>query len=238
MKTLSCLKKMADWILPSTCVLCGTLAASAFDLCMHCYEDLPELKNACPVCANKGSPFKPKESCAYCLTHPNLPFNFSYALYSYQPPVTKLIMNLKFGQALANANLFGKLLAMQIKTIWYRDKPLPDVIIPVPLHPKRLKQRGYNQAMEVARPIAKLLNIPVANHFCQRVKNTDAQATLPAALRSDNVKNAFEMRAPLSFSKIAVLDDVITTGETVTEFCRVLKAAGAKEIDIWCCAKA
>lgn len=173
--------------------------------------------------------------CGTCLKE-DPPFTQVYALYLYQPPITNLIMSLKFGNALANARILGELFAEKIQSEWYRNKPLPEAIIPMPLHPKRLKERGFNQAIEIARPVAKLLNRPLLVIECSRVKHTVAQATLSAKDRLVNIQGAFTSSS-LVYQHVAVLDDVITTGSTMNEFCNTLKKSGVQTIDVWCCAR-
>jgi ComF family protein len=228
------LKKMGHWLLPYTCILCHNYSTRLQDLCENCFNDLPSLQHACPRCANPlSSPHN--IVCGYCLKQ-TTSFDATYALYFYQAPISKLIMNLKFGQSLVNARILGELLAQRIQQAWYYNKPLPEVIIPVPLHPKRLKERGFNQALEIARPIAKILHLPLEFTSCQRIKHTVAQATLPANQRLQNVKNAFHIEK-LPFKHVAVVDDVITTGYTINEFCQALKSTGVHSIDVWCCAR-
>lgn len=157
-------------------------------------------------------------------------------LFSYEPPITKLILQLKFNHALVNARVLGELMADKIRHEWYLSKALPQLIVPVPLHSNRLKERGYNQSVEIARPITKALQIPI-DLTPRRIKITQAQATLSPHKRKLNVKNAFEARRRYDGLHIAVLDDVITTGHTIEEFCRTLKKAGAERIDVWCCGR-
>ncbi len=232
-------KKIYSWVLPHVCILCNYTATRHQDLCVACYHDLPSLTQVCPRCANP-LPVPRQISahllCGECLKQPR-PFDATYALYLYESPITKLILALKFNHQLVYARVLGELLAMKIQTDWYQDKPLPEIIIPVPLHPKRLQERGFNQALEIARPIARHLKLPVNVKACARTKYTAAQATLPANERQRNIKNAFAVVKKLSYQHIAVIDDVITTGNTISEFCQTLKAAGVKKIDVWCCAR-
>lgn len=200
------------WLAPNVCLLCGNHSIRAQDLCQPCFQELPSL------------PYLPN-------------YDRIYSLFSYEPPVTELILRLKFKHDLVVARLLGELLAHKIQHEWYRDHHLPTAIIPVPLHPKRLKERGFNQSLEIARPIAKQLHIPLHPHACQRIKFTAPQATLQANARLQNVQNAFRFVEQFNQQHVAVLDDVITTGHTIHEFCRALNKAGATTIDIWCCAK-
>ncbi len=149
-----------------------------------------------------------------------------------------MILNLKFKKKLAYARILGELLAEKIRQDWYRSKPLPDLILPIPLYEQRLQERGFNQALELARPLASLLHLPVDTKAAKRIKNTSAQMNLAANQRQSNVKNAFMITSSLRGKKIAVLDDVVTTGSTVTEFSRCLLQHGAQTVEIWCCARA
>lgn len=227
------LKKLSLWLLPYVCVLCGKLSKRLQDICPQCLNELPKLPTACPRCAK---PVTPGLLCPFCLKE-NPFYDNTYALFIYQSPITHLIMNLKFGQNLTFARILGELLAEQIKNQWYRNLPLPEAIIPIPLHPLRLKERGFNQAVEIARPVAKQLRLPVVLNKCQRVKYTSAQAMLPARDRVKNTQNAFQISPDFSYRHVAVIDDVITTGQTMNEFCRTLKLAGVEKIDVWCCAR-
>lgn len=165
------------------------------------------------------------------------PFDYTHGLFLYQPPITKLILDLKFQRALANAKLLSELLFEKISQEWYQHKSLPSAIIPIPLHTKRLKERGFNQALEIARPLAKKLQLPLLIKSIVRSKHTIAQATLPATQRRRNIHGAFSIEQQLNNQSVAVVDDVITTGGTMDEFCRTLKASGAGRVDVWCCAR-
>lgn len=227
------LKKTAAWLLPYTCILCHQSAQRNQDLCLNCYDELPHLTHACPRCARPLKEVSSDTLCGHCLRH-NPPFTTTLSLFYYEPPITRLILELKFNQNLAHARVLGELLAEKI----LRQKlPLPKLIIPVPLHPQRLKERGFNQAIEIARPIARALQLPLDTESCQRIRHTAAQATLSADARLQNIKNAFHISKNLNQQAIAVVDDVITTGHTLMEFCNTLKKNGAGPITIWCCAR-
>ncbi len=226
-------KKLSIWLLPYTCILCGQNSTREQDLCEPCYADLPILENTCFRC---GRPLTTHLSleCGTCLAHPPL-FDTTHALFFYQPPITRLIMDLKFGQSLINARLLGELLAEKINTC---NVSLPEAILPVPMHPNRLKERGFNQTIEIARPISKMLNIPLMLSHVKRIKHTAAQATLNAKERQQNTQFAFHITQDIPFKHIAIVDDIVTTGSTVGELCSTLKSAGVARIDVWCCARA
>ena len=120
----------------------------------------------------------------------------------------------------------------------YQADTLPQAIVPVPLHNKRLRARGFNQAIEIAKPLAKTLHLPILRHHVCRHRHTPAQAELTAKQRLSNVKQAFSIKKPIKFSHIAIVDDVITTASTVTELAQLLHQHGVERIDIWACSHA
>jgi len=156
-------------------------------------------------------------------------------LADYAPPLDRLIQQLKFNQKLHLARLLGTLMARDIRQ---QALTLPDLLLPVPLHKQRLQQRGYNQALEIARILARALNVKLDLHCCVRHKATREQTGLPAQQRKTNLQGAFQVRRDVQGKHIAIVDDVMTTGSTVTELSKALLQQGAKRIDVWVCARA
>ncbi len=230
------LQKLFHWLLPFTCLLCRQPANHAQDICFSCLSSLPIYPSGCKRCARIIPYSSPNLICGVCQREAP-PFDETFVLYVYEAPIVKLILDLKFQQALMNAQLLGELLAEKAGKEWYLDRTLPDVIIPMPLHVQRLQERGFNQAIELARPVSARLNIPLLLDVYQRIKATAPQATLSAELRLPNLRNAFAATEKISWQHVAVLDDVITTGSTVLAFCHLLKKQGVKKIDVWCCAR-
>lgn len=229
------LKKIASWLLPFHCLLCGNPSTRQQDLCTACYQTLPFVEKGCLRCA---TPLTADAICGQCLNAKKLPFQKIHALFLYEWPIANLILKLKFQQSLNIARLLGELLAEKIKSDWYPENLFPDVIIPIPLHPKRLQERGFNQSIEIAKPITSLLNRPLLTDVSLRIKPTLAQATLPKKMRQQNMKNAFKIKGSFKNLQVAVIDDVITTGSTIFEFCTELKNQGASRIDVWCVGRA
>lgn len=249
--------QLAYYLLPSACVLCCHPTQNTFSLCAYCQQNLPSLSHYCQICGNilpaypttsllgtyraDAKPINQYQetpqlvTCGACLHRPP-PYDRTYTLFAYEQPIIKLITGLKFHGQLSYASILGHLLAKKIQSLWYRDQLLPACILPVPLHPLRLRERGFNQALEIARPISKICRIPIDYHGIQRTKHTTPQHRLPATTRYLNIQHAFCKIKNYQGQHIAVLDDVITTGHTITECCKVLKQAGARRIDIWCCA--
>ena len=193
---------------------------------------LPRINYGCECCGRELA--KNATICGECLNHPT-PFTHTIAPFHYAEPIDKFIIALKFHGQLLYAKLLGELLAERLIE-YYKNTAEPEIIIPIPLHTQRLKERGFNQALEIAKPIAKKLQLPLERYHCQRVKNTAAQTTLTAKERRHNVKQAFGVNKKLP-EHVAVIDDVITTGSTMTEFCKTLKKSGTIIIDVWCCAR-
>lgn len=230
---------MYDWIkhvqrglFPATCVLCGCNASGELDLCAQCQADLPRVLRACLCC---GLPLstETETECGACIVDPPA-FSRTLALFRYEDPVKHLIHALKFNRKLYVARVLGELMAEH----YMQQDPRPDIIIPVPLHTGRLRERGFNQALELARPVAARLRIPLNIHGCTRTRGTVAQSDLPADQRAKNIKSAFELREPLKARRVAIIDDVMTTGATSNELARTLVAGGAEEVQVWVCARA
>lgn len=225
---------ITDFLFPSTCIFCNAQSKRELDLCALCENDLPFLKNYCVQCAE---PLPEGQTiCGICQNNQRV-FIRMFVLFHYQAPINQLILGLKFHNRLVNAKILGGLLADHLYDK-YRSQNKPEVIIPTPLHSLRLGERGYNQALELARPIAKRLKIRLEKSSVIRVRNTLPQVLLPAKKRKQNISQAFKITKMKHYKHVAVIDDVITTGNTVTELCKMLHHAGVEQIDVWCCAKA
>ena len=212
-------KPQANHLLTQDCLLCG--AASQDILCPDCADDLPRLpERRCPRCA---LPTSQGETCGKCLTAPPH-FDETRVAFRYGFPVDKLIQSFKYGHRLALGHYFGRQLARLVQTI------SADLVIPLPLHPDRLRSRGFNQALELARPVAKALACPLDASLCQRIRNTQAQADLPWKARRQNIRHAFHCVKDLSGQRIVLVDDVMTTGASLDECARTLRLHGAASI--------
>lgn len=188
------------------CLLCHQFTRTHYDLCTKCEQDLP------------------------------LNYTKDYvAPFDYNFPVDHMITQLKFNENLLYAKLLGTLLAKKI-SLHYENSPHPTLIIPVPLHKKRLQERGFNQALEIAKTVSAILKIKINTTSCLRKKHTTAQSSLNASERKENIKHSFELIHPISAAHIAILDDVITTGETVKALANTISPSGAIQIDFWSCA--
>lgn len=229
------IKGIVEWLLPSKCILCGYAANNTVPLCKPCQHELPILPKHCEQCA-RFLTFSTFLKCGACLHKPP-EFNRTFALFPYESPIKSWITQLKFHHKLYYANALGKLMAHKIESCWYDKSTLPDLIIPVPLHTKRLQERGFNQSVEIARAIAKKLKIPVDYAGIKRIRYTQIQSGLPAHERKSNIDHAFSLSRNYNGLHIALIDDVMTTGHTVNECAKILKKNGAKMIDVWCAAR-
>lgn len=221
-------------LLPPTCMLCGATGWRGRDLCDGCASDLPANLACCRRCARPlgGSP--PLEAiCGACQRRPP-PYERALAALRYESPVPYLVGAAKFRGRLASVRLLGHLL---LDAVQARKLPLPEVLLPVPLHTERLAERGYNQAVEIARVLADRLDVPLDSRSCSRVSATPPQAGLDEAARRRNIRGAFAVCTPLRWSRVAIVDDVVTTGSTVSELARALRHAGALEIEVWAAAR-
>ncbi|WP_455209424.1 phosphoribosyltransferase family protein [Kaarinaea lacus] len=217
------------------CVLCGAPGHNDLDLCEPCYF---ELRPTGPICSCCALPLNNTDDqqrlCGSCLQSPP-PYTLVYRFAEYTPPLDRIIQQLKFNQKLHLARLLAMLMARDIRQLTLE---LPDVLLPVPLHKQRLQHRGYNQALEIARILAKKLNVKLDRHACIRQKFTREQTGLPAKQRKTNLKGAFEVRGDVQGKHIAIVDDVMTTGSTVAEISKALTKQGADRVDVWVCARA
>lgn len=213
-------------LLPQSCLLCGADDAHG-PFCEPCRMELPWLpRNRCRVCA---LPLKSGSVCGSCLDRPPR-FDAVEAAFAYRFPVDALIPALKYGGRLALARALGEQLARTVT----REV---DAIVPMPLAPARLAERGFNQALEIARVVATVTGMPVLREACRKVANTPPQASLPWGERVKNVRRAFVCDASFAGARIAVVDDVLTTGATLNELARVLRRAGAVEVVGWVVAR-
>lgn len=215
-------------LLPGNCVLC--LATCKGDLCRACHDGLPQLPTVhCPLCL---LPTVDSRICGACLAH-HPAWTHAIAALRYAFPVDAMIHSLKYQENLALAPLLANLLIAKMNY----SAP-PDVIIPVPLHPARLQERGFNQALEIGRHVSRQMGIPLLPHVCVRTRNTLSQTELPWKKRRSNLRNVFKCTASFARKHVALLDDVMTSGATLNELAKAVCQQGASEISVWVIARA
>ena len=227
-------KSLLRGLLPVTCLLCGGTARGSLDLCADCAAELPALDNACPRCA-MPLPDAHGTPCGPCLQRPPR-FGACIAALRYEHPVRELVSRFKFQGDLATGRMLAGLLARRLAVLPAQRRAAA-VLVPVPLHPARLRERGFNQSERIARVLAAELGLPLSNALVRRVQRTADQKQLGAAARSRNLQGAFHA-AGCAGRRIALVDDVLTTGATAEAVTAALLAAGAEQVEVWCLARA
>ncbi len=199
--------RFGHWLQPD-CVLCAAPRLPHTSICQSCFNTLP-----------------------WCNTPSILKQQWPmYSAFYYQLPLRRLFINLKFAKQLGT---IGTLAPLMMHGLLSQIPALPQAILPVPLHPQRLRQRGFNQALELIKPMAQTLQIPILTSAVIRQKYTQAQSRLDYTQRQHNLYQAFAVPQALPFQHIAIFDDVITTGATVTALAEVLRQTGVKQVEIW-----
>ncbi len=214
-------------LLPQACFLCGARVTGK-QLCPACAADLPVSGHACPQCA---LPSHDGAICGACLKHPPA-FDRTLAAFAYAFPLDVLIRQCKYTHATQLTALFAEHMAERVGANTHLD-----LLLPMPLHPARLAQRGFNQAVEITRRLAPQVGIAWQADACQRVRNTPSQAGLDLKARQRNLRGAFSCSIDLSGKRVALIDDVMTSGSSLDELARVVRKAGAVEIHAWVLAR-
>lgn len=228
-----CCKQLQSLLFPPTCRLCGITTAPDEWLCKACTRDLPWLARSCSICARPLTATNLLTTCGNCQQRQPV-FDRTIAPLRYDAPVDYLVQRLKFSDELSTAKLLAQLFVNRLNG----SASLPELLIPVPLHASRLRTRGYNQSAELARHISKLLGLPASSRTCKRHRKTETQSLLPARERKSNLRNAFAVKDKLKVRHVAIVDDVMTSGHTANELAKVLKQAGAQQVDVWVMARA
>lgn len=230
------ISRWLDVLLPRSCLLCGSAADATVltGLCIPCVHALPRLPlPCCPVCATPLT--APAPCCGTCLGTPPA-YDATHAVLRYAAPLDRLVQQLKFG----GGRSFHRLASADFLAAAMRSGPPPagDLVMPVPLAPARLRERGFNQALEIARPLAQALRLPLDALSLTRVRDTLQQSRLPWRTRRANVRSAFACSRDLSGLRVIVIDDVMTTGATLDAVARALKEHGAAQVSNWVAARA
>lgn len=238
---------LTEALAPPVCVLCGGPGRDGracdppgpwgLDLCGWCEQACPRVPRACPRC---GQPriSEQEPECGECRTLPP-PFHATWCLFAYGDPADRLVTALKFDGRLACARVLGMLMAERLQA-----RPLPDCVIPLPSHASRHRERGFCHTSEIARHLARRLGAgagrpPVRTDLLRRVRATRVQSGLSAGERASNLQGAFAVPAGrVPPPRVALLDDVMTTGHTAAAAARALRAAGCRHVEVWCCARA
>ena len=226
------LKDLYRYFIQGRCCFCDAAGFEDMDICRVCLDSLPHNNLACDSC---GIPVKFPQTngrriCGSCLISRRAVFR-TIAPYLYEYPVPYIVHSLKFHDEQKYARLMGELMASAVKKSGAHD--LPDVLMPVPLHKTRQRQRGFNQAELIARYCGQSLSIPVSVQALDRVIDTPSQTCLARDLRKKNLRKAFSLKCRPDKAHIAIVDDVMTTGTTVTALAWLLRKSAVARVDAW-----
>lgn len=227
------LEAVTRLLLPPRCLHCGAPGAGGRDLCGDCRDSLPHNACACPRCALPIP--QPAPACGRCIKRPP-PASAALAPFLYADPVDRWLPRFKFARDLAAGRVLADLVL--------EDARLPalidgiDALVPLPLHRSRLAERGYNQALELARPLVRAFDLPLRHDWLQRVRATAPQTGLDARARRRNLRGAFVADAAMRGQRVLLVDDVITTGSSMLEATRACRRAGALEVRVLAVARA
>lgn len=230
--SLQALKKRAvggGWrLFGRDCVLCGGRGGEGL-VCEPCAGDLPWVRECCARC---GLPLAHGGTCGECLRRPPA-FDGAVAAFEYRFPIDRLVQRFKFGGDLAIGRWLGEQLAARV-----RGLARPDVIVAPPLSPRALRERGFNQAVELAKNVGRALRVPVEPAALRKVRETVPQRTLGRRARQANLRGAFVCELDVRGARVAIVDDVITTGATVGNAAGAILRAGAASVQAWAAARA
>ena len=246
MTLATALRRFSRILLAPRCLACGEAGHGDLDLCVTCQAQLPWNQHACRQCGialaqpseqaavHADSPgHSPPVRCGACLIDPP-PFMHAFCPLQYRFPIDRLLPRFKFHGDLAAGELLATLMQWPVDPY-----DLPGALVPVPLHRSRLRSRGYDQALELSRALARGLRLPLRANALRRRRATHAQTELGAIERKHNVRGAFWLQPGAVLpAHVALVDDVMTTGATLAECARVLLAAGVQRVDAWAIARA
>ncbi len=210
----------------------GPKASECAGVCKYCLAALPFIKHACFACSlplTSGS--SDRVLCGQCLANPG-PQHRSVSCFEYHFPLPEIMYALKFRRELTYTRALSELCAERIRQLYQGDN-LPELVIPVPLHPRREFERSFNQSELLLKPITKQLEVKIAPRMVRRLKYTEAQASLKNKDREKNVQGAFEWIDLPKQKHIALFDDVMTTGATLQAMTKGLKGSEVERIDFW-----
>lgn len=216
--------------LPSICVLCNQYHGGGFAVCADCMALLTPLGPACHHCA-LPLPEDKFLVCGQCCKKKPC-FDQAIAPYRFEGPLRTLLHDFKYHDGLYLSTFFAHAMLESTPA----DIHQTQCLLPIPMHPKRLRQRGFNQAVELAKLLGRALKLPYDVSHCQKIINTVPQAELNGKQRRQNLKGAFCVQ-PSAYKHITLIDDLLTTGSTANELAYCLKKQGVAHVDVWCCAR-
>ena len=241
-------QKLLSSLFPSRCIFCqqtvkssivdGVTVNQNIEICADCYETLPHNSCCCVRCALPlAEGIDNGVFCGRCIQ--KLPaFDYGFSPFRYEDKIISLIHQLKFAEKISYARSIGEILLTMVEQDLLTAQGRPDCLLPVSLHKSRLRQRGFNQSIEVARVISKKMGIPIDNDMVIRRRSTVSQTGLNAQQRRKNIRDAFSVVSDASYQHVLIIDDVVTTGSTVNELARVLKKCKVEKVGVLSVARA
>lgn len=210
-------------------MLCHTAQCKGSVVCHDCKVYFQTLEPACTTCA-MPLPDPHFLRCGQCIIQkPSIDLVMTH--YRFQEPLRMILHQFKYHEGFYLTSLITQLM-IEALPIGYQT----ECIIPVPMHLKRLQQRGFNHALHLAKPLARYLKVPLEHRICKKIIHTPSQAGLKAHTRKHNLRHAYSIKKT-NYQHVTLIDDLITTGNTANEIAKELKKAGVKRVDLWCCAK-
>ena len=222
------LAQLKNWLFPDTCYSCAEeLQQESSSFCTDCLASLPYLDEACHRC---GEPlFHGDSACGKCISRQPT-FDQCFCPFIYEDPIKKKIQELKFSDYPKNLAMIADLFLQELDA---KKIAIPEAVISVPMHPKKLRGRGFNQSYELAKAIAKRLDIPLLYDHIQKSKDTPKQTSQTFKQRRKNLFKSFRAVKKIEHQHVAIVDDVVTTGATAEEISKILKKNGVDYIQVW-----
>ena len=228
LKIVQCLAKHCLQ-LPADCLFCCQPSGRSFAVCSACEQSLPFLPEVCPRCA-----LPPEDDANGCICPKKPPsYDALQAVFDYAWPINRIMAKWKYGGQLYFALMLAHFMVKRLT-----PRYPPDCIIPMPLHPHRLRQRGFNQSIELAKQIAKHHNLSLDRRSCTRIINNSSQSQLSAIDREKNIHASFfAVRNDFKAKHVLIIEDIVTTGATINALSQCLKRQGVQTVEIWCCCR-
>lgn len=227
-KLYNSLTQLENWLFPAKCDSCNTtLNNNTINYCSDCIETLPYMPHSCLRC---GQPFNGFDNyCGGCLASPPT-FDHCFCPFLYEEPISTQIQNLKYYEHPKGASQIANLF---IKELNSNNIELPEAILAVPMHARKLRRRGFNHSYELAKRIAKSLDIPLLDNCISKQRDTPRQTTQSLKQRKQNLRGSYALTKKCWQKHVAIIDDVVTTGSTAEEMSKILKKNGVDYIQVW-----
>ncbi|MDF1757300.1 MAG: ComF family protein [Legionellaceae bacterium] len=216
--------------LPAICILCNQYHYEKHAICANCNDFLIPIGHSCRICSIPLANIEISicNSCSLCKPYVDKVFTG----FLYEEPLRSLLHKFKYQHSLYLTSLLTEIM-LQAKI----NERMFQCLIPVPIHKKRLQERGFNQAAVLAMHLSKIIKVPYDIKSCRKIINTPSQASLKSKERKINLINAFSVR-DLKYKEVTLIDDLMTTGSTANEIAKTLKENGVHKVYLWCCARA